>query len=246
VGYATKRRGFLLTDLAEDSPEEVHKVEYFLNILKAAGIEAREKDYEFFFGQSDREYVKKFLSKNGVREEDQIFVINPGGNWDPKRWPKGNYAEVADRLIDDYKAKVVITGAAKDVKLAEDIASAMKKSPVIACGATTLKQLAALLERADLVIANDTGPMHIGVAVGSDVIALFGPTSPAITGPCGKGRYKVITRYDECEVPCYDLTCADNRCMKAIRVEDVLREVAAMLSQKSKVKSQNCNSKLKT
>ncbi len=229
IGYATKNRRFLLTDVVEEPLEPIHKVGYFLNIARTAGIAGDDKAYEFFVGEADREYAGRFLNENGIQAEDGFAAINPGGNWAPKRWPKENFAGLADRLISDYGLKVVITGAGKDIRLAEDIKKLMKSSPVIACGKTTLKQLAALFERSRLVVANDTGPMHIACAMGANVIALFGPTSPEITGPIGKGAYKVIHNPAGCEVPCYDLNCAVNRCMEAIRVEDVLKEVKERL-----------------
>ena len=108
------------------------------------------------------------------------------------------------------------------MKLAEGIEDKMKNNPVIFSGKTSLKELGALMERADLVISGDSGPMHIAVAMRSSVIALFGPTSPRFTGPYGRGNYEVIRKDIGCDVPCYDLTCDDNRCMKAITVDDVL------------------------
>ena len=74
-----------------------------------------------------------------------------------------------------------------------------------------------------IFIAADTGPMHIAVAMKASTIALFGPTSKDITGPIGKGRYIVIHRDIGCEVPCYELACTDNKCLKAITVEGVLK-----------------------
>ena len=105
----------------------------------------------------------------------------------------------------------------------------MKIPPIITAGKTTLKQLGALFTRSDLVIANDTGPMHLAVAMKTGTIALFGPTSPALTGPYGEGLYKVISKNDICDIPCYDITCTDSRCMAAIKVEDVLKEASDML-----------------
>ena len=116
----------------------------------------------------------------------------------------------------------------------------MMRSPAVAvAGMTMLKELGAIFERSSLVIANDTGSMHIAVAVGAPTIALFGPTSPALTGPAGKCRYKVVSKFDECDIPCYDFTCKDNRCMKAIKVEDVIAEAELMLAQSSKLKAQS-------
>ena len=229
IGYATKNRGIFLTDAAEEPAEPPHKVEYFLNIAGAAGIAAEDRTYEFFIGENDREYARKFLNDSGIGDGGAFAAINPGGNWGPKRWPAENFAHLSDRLVSDYGLKVIITGAQKDIALAEDIKAAMKNVPIIACGKTTLKQAGAIFERARLVVANDTGPMHMACAIGAPVIGLFGPTSPKLTGPSGKGRYKVIHKTEGCEAPCYDLDCADYKCMNAITVEDVVNEVKVML-----------------
>ena len=125
----------------------------------------------------------------------------------------------------------MISGAKKDITLAEEIRSAMKNKPVISCGKTNLKELGALLERASLVVANDSGPMHLAVAMGTKTIALFGPTSPKLTGPYGKGSYRIISKNEECDIPCYDVTCTDNRCMALITVEDVFKEAENMLAR---------------
>ena len=133
-------------------------------------------------------------------------------------------------LTEKLGAKIVLSGAKKDSVLVEEIRGMMKNSPIISCGLTSLKELGALLERADLVVANDSGPMHLAVAMKSNVIALFGPTSPGLTGPYGKGNYKVIWKTEECEVHCYDFTCTDNRCMALITVEDVFEEAKKVLN----------------
>jgi heptosyltransferase II len=229
IGYSTKNRRSILTKSIEEPESELHKVEYFLDLAWAAGLKPKDNSYEFFVKDTDKSSIKEFLAKNAITDEDKVAVICPGGNWDPKRWPKDNFAKLSDHLVDEFGMKVVIAGARKDIHLAEDIKKRMNNLPVIACGKTTLKELGALMARADLVLANDTGPMHIAVAMGAKVIALFGPTSPKLTGPYGKGNYKVIARQDECDIPCYDISCKDFRCMDAIKVEDVLIVVRQIL-----------------
>ena len=98
----------------------------------------------------------------------------------------------------------------------------MKNKAVSLCGKTSIRELAAVLERAELIISGDSGPMHIGVSVGTNVVALFGPTSAEITGPYGNGNYAIVKGNVNCEIPCYDSTCNDNRCMKSITVENVM------------------------
>ena len=232
VGYPTKRRSLVLTKVAEEPLEELHKVEYFLNIARSSGIKPKSKSYEFFIDDSHKKFIASLLRESGIADGDTVVAICPGGNWDPKRWPKENFAKLADILAKECSVKIVISGAKKDVKLAEEVSGMMSAAQVITAGKTNLKQLGALLARADLVIANDSGPMHLAVAMKAKTIALFGPTSPAITGPYGEGNYRVISKNKECEVPCYDFTCKDNRCMAAIKVEDVLREAREMLGAK--------------
>ena len=232
VGYPTKRRAMLLTKMVEAPSEEVHKVEYFLNIARASGLKPQSKSYEFFIDDSHKKFVTGLLRESGIVDGDTVIVLCPGGNWGPKRWPKENFARLADILSERPGVKIVISGSTKDLKLAGEIKAMMKNEPVITAGKTTLKQLGAVFARSDLVIANDTGPMHLAVAMKAPTIALFGPTSPAMTGPYGDGCYRTISRNDACDIPCYDFTCTDNSCMRAIKVEDVLKEAISMLEAK--------------
>lgn len=230
IGYPTKRRSMLLTKMIEPPAEELHKVEYFLNIAGASGLAPKSRTYEFFIDDSHKKFIADLLQEGGIADKEAVVVLCPGGNWDPKRWPKENFAALADLLAEKCGVRIVISGAKKDLKLAEEIKRLMKSGAVITAGRTTLKTLGALLARSSLVIANDTGPMHLAVAMKARTIALFGPTSPVITGPYGEGSYKVISKNDTCDIPCYDFTCVDNRCMAAIKVEDVLKEALSMLT----------------
>ena len=229
IGYATKRRGGVLTKAVEEPPADLHKVDYFLRLAEAAGIAPGSRSYEFFVTEDDRRAVRELLAAKGIAAAERVIVINPGGNWDPKRWPKENFAWLADKAADRFNARIVISGAQKDIGLAEDIRNLMRIEPVIVAGATTLRQLGALMERASLVVANDSGPMHLAVAAGAKVIALFGPTSPAITGPCGEGAYTVLFKNSACDVPCYNPACADRACMAAITVDDVMAAAGKVL-----------------
>ncbi len=231
IGYPTKNREKLLTKAVEELEIGAHIAEHFLNLAGQSAPAAKEPSYEFFIKDADRRYINDYLSARGVAPGDRPIVLCPGGNWDPKRWPEENFAVLSDKLAGKYGAKVVITGGAKERALAESIRSMMKSPAVVTCGDTTLKQLGAIFERSSLVVANDTGSMHIAVATGANVIALFGPTSPEITGPYGRGSYRVVESRIGCDVPCYDVTCRDNRCMKAISVEGVFKEAVNILDK---------------
>jgi len=234
IGYHTRKRFFLLTRRIIPQWPEAHRVEYFLDVTRAADIDTDNRDYEFFIKSEVEKQIVSILNDSGISEGEPYFSINPGGNWPPKRWPKENFAKLADELADMYNTKVIITGAEKDVALGEDIKNLCNSKPINLCGKTTLKELAAISRRAKAVISNDTGPMHISVSQKTPTVALFGPTHPDITGPYGSSQYVVVKKDIGCPVPCYDKTCNDYRCMKAITVDDVMEAVASVITSEAK------------
>jgi heptosyltransferase-2 len=231
VGYYRKKRLFLVNYPVSPPREQLHKVDYFLNLAQTLGIPAEGKYCEFFTDNEDENFARGFLKAQEILKGDLIVAVNPGGNWDLKRWPPENFARVCDRLIDKYKAKIVITGAKKDIELAERISSKMKSTPIIAAGKTNLSQLAALLKRVDLLISNDSAPLHIAASQQTKLIAVFGPTSPGITGPRSKADSVVLQKDVGCDVPCYDLSCRQAKCMIAVTVDDVLGACRKLLNR---------------
>ena len=123
----------------------------------------------------------------------------------------------------DFNTKIIVSGAKKDLSLFKKINSLALDKAINLTGETNLKQLIALMKNADLVISGDTGPLHIANSVGTEIIALFGPTRPEITGPRGSGRAHIFQHDVGCNrEPCYHLTCPDNICMQSITAEEVL------------------------
>ena len=185
VGIYNPKRGFLLTTKVEPQKSGAHKVEQFLNIVKAKDIPPAGKNMELFISKEDEDFARDYLKSQGVKEGNPIIALNPGGNWDLKRWLDANFAELGDKLVELFGAQILITGAEKDVELGNAIAGMMRHKPVVTCGKTTLRQLAAVLKRADLVISNDSGPMHIAVAVGTRVVGIFLSSDVRRTAPYG-------------------------------------------------------------
>jgi len=227
IGYYTKKRGFLLTKkISMPKIDSLHRIDFYLNIIEKAGLKVEDRFTEFFVSPEDEDAVHSFLKKNSVPDGELIAVLNPGGNWLPKRWPRQYWSQLADILATDFKAKIIISGAQNDITLANLIRKEMKTSPVIACGALSLKETAALAKRCDIFISGDTGPLHIANAVGAKrIVALFGPTDPSLTGPFPSKNVIVIRKDVNCKIPCYNVNCPDNRCMKAISPQDVINEV---------------------
>jgi len=228
IGYESKKITFINRKIPPPSGN-IHKMDYYLNILEAIGIKTK-KTPEFFVKEEYLQKAKKILE--GISSERKKIVIHPKANWPLKMWPKKYFAELADRLIEELNSEVLITGSVEDEDLALSIYRLMRKTPRILAGKISLGELAGLLKLVDLFISADTGIMHLSASLGVPLIALFGPTHPLISGPRGEGFIEVIHKEKECPLPCYNLKCKDNLCMKKITPEEVLERVKSFLTTK--------------
>jgi heptosyltransferase II len=229
IGYSTKKRGFLLTKAIPINPESMHKVDYFLNLLDQVGIPNVDRKCEFFLSEKDKNDAALILEKAGITAKDRFVVFNPGGNWLMKRWPVKHFAVLADWLIKKKKIKVVIAGGKGDRVLAQQIVNKVKSRLSVITGLTTLHQLAAVMVKSQCVVTADSGPMHISVAAGAKTVAIFGPTSPELTGPIGMSNPVILQESQGCEVPCYKSDCDNNLCMEKITPQMVYDELMKIL-----------------
>jgi heptosyltransferase-2 len=163
----------------------------------------------------------KQLQTVGLGGRRFLVGVSPGASFgEAKRWLPDRYADLADRLIDALGADVVIFGSPAERPLAEAVARAMKHTPVLVAGETTLREFMALMAKCHLVITNDSGPMHVAAALGLPLLAIFGSTDERATGPVGL-RARIVKHPVECS-PCGLRECPiDFRCMNGISVDDV-------------------------
>lgn len=226
IGYATKGRGILLTHKVKPKPGLIHRSDQYLHIIESYGVKVEDRNCDLKVVPELREEMDGILLDHGIGPGDFLIVAHFAGNWDLKRWSKENFAKLIDRLISEFNAKVVLPGGANEIGLAREIAALTVRKPVILAGQTNLKNLAALLRRANVVISADSGPLHLASSVGANVIGLFGPTRPEVTAPRGTGRCTVLQHDVGCNrEPCYNLDCPDNICMRSIKVEEVMHAV---------------------
>ncbi len=192
-------------------------------MLRAAGIEADEIVYNLPITRTDRDQAARLLVQGGVNPSLPVAGINPGAKWGTKLWSERRFAELADRLVQEFRFQVVFTGSEADLAMTRRIEALMTVQAVNLAGKTGLKTLAALYEKMSLLISTDTGPMHLGAAVGIPVVAIFGPTAPWRTGPFGLGHH--VVRADRDCSPCFKRTCGKEDCMDQILVADVIEAV---------------------
>ena len=232
VGYDAKGRGRFLTQRIEPLDGQVHRCDYYLNIIESYGVTVNDRQCQLKTLPDAEEDVKKILRSKGVADDDYVILVNPGGNWDLKRWSPENFSRLISGFLENSNAKVIVSGAKKDISLVKKINCLTFNKAVNLTGEINLKQLMALMKKADLVISGDSGPLHIANSVGTEVIGLFGPTRPEVTGPKGSGRAHVIRHDAGCNrQPCYHLTCPDNICMQSITVREVLEIVRQIKDQ---------------
>lgn len=220
-----------LTEKVPAISMEIHALERALKLVEAAGVPTGPVEYRFPIGDVDRAVVQTFLDQNRIAATDRLVAIHPMTRWATKLWFNDRFAAVADELI-GRGDQVVFTGSPADGPALDDIARQMKHPLLRADRLGGLKALAALLERADTMITTDTGPMHMAAAVGTPVVAIFGPTSPQRTGPYGS-EHIVLHAGVPCS-PCFRKTCTTRLvepmgCMKGVPVRAVMEAVDLQL-----------------
>jgi len=204
---------------------EQHAIDRYLRVAGYLECDLSSCKGDIPVSDSDKKWVNDLLNANGIQKRP-LVAINPMARWKTKLWEPERFAVLADRITDELSCKVLFTGSNMDRNVIEDISKKMKARPMNLAGRTGLKQLAYLFTRCEVLVTTDTGPMHIGAAMGCRVVALFGPTAPWRTGPYGQS-HKIIRADLECS-PCFKKKCHDMRCMKEITVDRVFEAVKEM------------------
>ena len=232
---AKRRIGFATNELRESAgrfflteqigpAEGGHMIEKNMRLVEAAGAKTPDK-YEFpiVVSSTDDRFVKNRLYAEGITE---FVILNPGGGWVTKLWAPERYGELAGWLWKNYGLRSVVTYGPGEENLVERVLQNSRKG--IAVGIpTTLKQFVALARRARLMVTGDTGPMHLAAAVGTPIVAMFGPTAPHRNGPFLAADV-TIGRDVPCRTNCYKRTCSEWICME-IPVAEVQRGIERRL-----------------
>ena len=172
-------------NLLVDNTLEKHAMLQYVSLLSPLGIGVKDTHMTMPFTSKDIVYSNSLLVEQGLKPK-QFAVLNPAASSEKKVWPTEYYATLADLLIEKCNTPIVFLGAEMDRALVAEIISKMHHEAHDFSGKTTLKQLGALVQKAQLFISGDTGPLHIAAAVGTPTVSLFGPTNPEKYAPLGK------------------------------------------------------------
>jgi lipopolysaccharide heptosyltransferase II len=208
----------------------MHAVDRYLLVAQALGASAVSPHFQFRANPADEEAVASLLARVGLGPLSRWIAMNVSARWMTKRWPAEHFARVADRLQQSGLAQVVLLGGEAERPDSEAVRRLMQTKAVDLTGQTPVGLLPGLLRRAALLITNDSGPMHIAAAVATPVVALFGPTDPARTGPYGLGHL-VLSHAVACR-PCFSRACKHAvpfECLNAVTPDQVEEAVRRQL-----------------
>ncbi|MFH1772401.1 MAG: lipopolysaccharide heptosyltransferase II [Candidatus Omnitrophota bacterium] len=229
VGYCRGKTNFLITDCVKADKKILHRQDYYLSLFEKAGVKIENTAYQFFVSEQNKIKANALL-ENIKSKHSTIIGIHPSANWNLKRWPTEKFAELTDRLVDKFNYSIVIIGSKADAGTCDYVADSTLNKALNLCGKTNLKELAAVIGNFDLFISNDSGPAHLASAMGAKTLVIFGPTSPDITGPRGN-NITIIKKNTECTIPCYNLDCANNRCIADITVDEVFEKAVSLYNR---------------
>ena len=223
LGYDSLQEGSGLV-LNERIPEDMakHAVDRYLDFPRHLGCDTSNPAFPIGLLDSHARRVRELLAAQSVDTAAGFVAISPVAYWETKLWDEARFAAVCDLVVRELKLPVVFTGASPEGPVSR-IRERMEAPSASVAGATTLRELAALYRQASVLLTTDSGPMHLAAAVGTPVVALFGPTSPERTGPYGTG-HTIIRKGMACS-PCFRKVCETMECMKTIGVNEVFQAV---------------------
>jgi len=226
IGFASAREGAsrFYTDRVTIPERTVHAVDRYREIARALGCDVSRIDFGIPISRESAAGIDRLLSGVGFSPSDRFIAIHPTARWESKKWMPTRFADLADWLIREKRNPIIFVGSKGEREEVEQIVRRMKQPAINVAGETTLSELAELIRRAECFICNDSGPMHLAAAIGTPVVALFGPTDPSKIGPYGAG-HKIIRKEISCAGCHRDRCVRDNECMRAISVEDVIETI---------------------
>lgn len=240
IGFDTSPGSFLYTSTIRYEPD-LHETERYLLLLSPFSHDSGDPTPDMFTDHSNDQKAYDLLHKHHLDDIPIIVGMAPGSVWPTKRWIPEGFATVADKLIAEKGAGVILFGGPEDQELCTRIVSIMKNTPVVSAGDLSLRESASLIAKCHVFLSNDTGIMHLAAAMKVPVVAIFGATVPSFGfAPVGEG-HTIIEKQLPCR-PCGThggRQCVEDTfaCMKDISPEEVYDAVTMYIETRSQSNS---------
>jgi lipopolysaccharide heptosyltransferase I len=200
-----------------------HAVDWYLSVLPPLGVPVHKK----FDWLPERPEFFAEIKRKRSEENSKLILLQPGARWNNKRWPVEKFSNLVSLLAKKFPdTRFAILGSGEDKALGEIISRAAPSRTLNLCGETSLPEMIEWVRLCDLMVTNDTGPMHVAAALGKPLVALFGPTEPRRTGPYG--QLENVLRIELPCSPCLKSFCNwenPNECLNAISPAMVFERV---------------------
>lgn len=240
IGFKGNLRSLLLNH-ALPFPKDIetqHLVKTYKELLLPLGIDYSTTEPKLYLSDEEVRVTKEVLRKEGAQQDSIVVGISPGAAYgSAKCWIPERFRLLAQSLVKDPKKFVIFFGDASQRNLSEKITQDLGERVLNLTGKTSLRELMAYMQECDVMVANDSGAMHMSYGLDIPVVALFGPTSDVKTGPLK--RALTIHKHVPCS-PCYKKVCPisdpndHHKCMKDIEVEEVQQAIEKLCSQNSR------------
>jgi lipopolysaccharide heptosyltransferase I len=169
-------------------PSRIHVVDQYLALLEPLGVRDREPVFHLPSSSEAEQRIEAFFADHGIKPRDRLVALNPGAGRPEKRWPLSHFRALAERLSVGAGVRIILLWGPDEEALVREIAEGLTVRPFLG-PPTSLIELAVLLRRCALIVGSDTGPLHLGAALGRPTLGLYGPTSGRRNGPYGpRGR----------------------------------------------------------
>ena len=212
---------------------DMHAVDRYLNVGPILGLDEGPPDFSFPIPQAASAGVDDLLRRHGVNGGDRLVTMAPGTIWETKHWGSDKFARVARHFLQRGFA-VALMGSGRERGVCEEVAG-LAPGAIDIAGETTLTELAALVRRSTICVTNDSGPMHLAVALGRPVVSVFGPTDPVWIGPYG--RNDAVLRAGIACSPCYLRALSrcryEHACMTEVSADAVIARMESSLHDKA-------------
>jgi lipopolysaccharide heptosyltransferase I len=226
IGPSFQREGahMFYSEVAGKRDKNRHAVEENLDVVRHLGLDVLPVAFPVRFPD-----VGTFDRRVAALPRPRVAIV-PASRWATKNWPVERFRETARRLQKERGASIVFLGGEADRGTCADASRGLRGEWLNLAGRTSLPHIGGILAAMDLLVCNDSGPMHMAVAAGTPVVAVFGPTDPVRTGPYGE-RHRVVRADLDCQ-PCFSRICKERRiaCMTTVTVDRVVEEIFTLLS----------------
>jgi len=219
IGSAGINKGLdaLLTECQPRNPQE-HEIERRLKMVARVGAHASTVEMDLFLNQDDESLAQEWLHSLAIPSYLPLIALHPGAKDAFRRWPASHFIELGKRLSAHLGCTVFVTGVPSEKELVETIASGIEGA--IPVTHLPLRAFAALIKKMRLIVTNDTGPMHVALAMKTPSVLLFSPSNPKRFGPYGVKKATVIAKKASCS-PCLTRKCPSSFCLLQIGVQEV-------------------------